>query len=63
MNVRQQTCYLMELMDEGVLDARAVADACLLYLSEDDVRNMARHNELPAFDEEEEEEEESADAA
>lgn len=57
-NVRQQTCYLMELMDEGVLDPKAVAEACLVWLSEDDVRGMSKANELPVFDDEDDEDDE-----
>jgi len=54
-NGRPVTCRLMELMDEGTLDPRAVADACLVYFSEDDVASMAHANELPVGEEEEEE--------
>lgn len=46
-NVRQTTCRIMDLMDEGVLDPRAVADMCLNWLSEADVHEMARRNDLP----------------
>lgn len=45
-DVRKATNKLHELMDEGVLDPRAVADAALKYMSEDDVADMARTNEL-----------------
>lgn len=52
-DVRQVTNKLHELMDEGVLDPRAVADAALTYLSESDVAEMARSNELIYDDDEE----------
>lgn len=45
-DVRRTTNKLHELMDEGVLDPRAVADACLCYMSESQVHDMARCNEL-----------------
>ncbi len=52
MGVRKVTNKLRELMDEGVLDPRVVADAALMYLSESDVADMARLNELVLEDEE-----------
>lgn len=42
--VREATTALHELMDEGVLDARTVADACLNYMSEAEVEDMAQSN-------------------
>jgi len=58
-SVRQQTNKLHELMDEQILDPRAVADAALKYMSEDDVAEMARINELIYdFDDEDEDEDE-----
>jgi len=45
-DVRKATNKLHELMDEGLLDPRAVADAALKYMSEDDVADMAHANEL-----------------
>jgi len=46
-DVRQVTNALHTMMDEGILDPRTVADACLKYMSKDDVRDMAHANELP----------------
>lgn len=46
-DVRKQTSHLMELMDQGLLDPRAIADAALLWLEEWDVVDMSHHNELP----------------
>ena len=57
-NVRPTTCRLMELMDEGVLSPRVVADACLGYLSEGDVADMTKQYQL-IEDEDDEEEAES----
>lgn len=51
---RETTNKLLEMVDEGLLDARTLALACLKYMSEDDVKDMAHANE---FLEEEEEEE------
>jgi len=45
-DVRKMTNKLHEMMDEQMLDPRAVADAALKYMSEDDVADMARINEL-----------------
>jgi hypothetical protein len=42
------------MVDEGLLNARTLALACLKYMSEDEVEDMARANE---FLEEEEEDE------
>jgi len=44
-------------MDEGILDARTIADAALSYMSESEVADMARINDL-LFDEEDLEEDE-----
>ncbi len=41
---REATRALHELMDEGMLDARTVADACLSYMSEAEVADMADSN-------------------
>ena len=57
MVTRKVTNKLLELIEEGVLDAQTVLEACLSYMSEDDVADMAHANELL---EEEEEEEDSA---
>ena len=43
-NPRESTVALHELMDEGILDARTVADACLNYMSEAEVDDMASDN-------------------
>ena len=41
---REATISLHELMDEGILDPRSVADACLRYMSEQEVEDMANDN-------------------
>ena len=50
--MRDYTVKLMDMMDEGVLSAQAVADMCLAYMSEDDVKDMCRANDI--LDEEDE---------
>lgn len=56
---RKNTVRLMELMDEGAIDIKTLAEACLHYMSEDEVSDMARINDLGELlgDEDEEEEE------
>lgn len=56
--MRSATNKILEMIEEGLLDAKAVALMCLKYMSEDDVADMAAANELfPDEDEEEEDEE------
>lgn len=43
---REWTCAVLDAMDQGVLDPRAVADMALAYMSEHDVAEMCRVNEL-----------------
>jgi len=52
-NTRKITNKLLEMVEEGVLDPQALAEACLQYMSEHDVADMAHVNEL-IFEEEEE---------
>ena len=52
--MRTQTTRLLEMMDEGLISATAVAEMCLAYMSEDDVADMMRANDI--LDEEDEEE-------
>ena len=44
--MRANTCKILEAIDEGLLDPKQVAEACLSYMSEDDVGEMAHQNEL-----------------
>ena len=55
-SVRPATSKLLDMMDEGLIDARTVADMALSWLSESDVADMMRANDI--IDEEEEEDEE-----
>jgi len=45
-NARPATSRLMDMMDEGMIDARAVADMALMWLSEHDVAEMMRANDI-----------------
>jgi len=44
--MRKCTTALLEMMDDGVMDAKAVAEMCLAYMSEADVEDMMRGNDL-----------------
>ena len=47
--------YALEMVDDGLLDARALAHLLLMYMSMADVRDALDANELsPRFDEDEE---------
>ena len=59
--MRETTIKLLELADEGVISWETIARSCLCYLSEDEVEDMARVNELLLEEEEEEEESEEYD--
>lgn len=50
--MRDATNKILEMIDEGLLDARDVAQMCLKYMSEDAVADMAEANEI-FFEEEE----------
>jgi hypothetical protein len=53
--MRKQTTKLLEMMDEGLISATAVAEMALSYMSEDDVADMMRANDILEDDEEENE--------
>lgn len=55
--VRDITNRVIEAMDEGILDPRVVADACLGAMSEDEVAEMAHANELFSYDEDDDDDE------
>ena len=44
--MRKETTRLLEMMDEGLISATAVAEMALAYMSEDDVADMMRANDL-----------------
>jgi hypothetical protein len=47
--MREATNKILEMVEEGILDRDTVIMACLKYMSEDDVADMAHDNEF--FDE------------
>ena len=49
--MRTQTTRLLEMMDEGLIRAEAVAEMALAYMSEDDVADMMRSNDILEEDE------------
>jgi len=44
--MRQATNKLIDMMDEGLISAQAVAEMALSYMSEDDVADMMRSNDI-----------------
>jgi hypothetical protein len=44
--MRTQTTKLLEMMDEGLITAEMVAEMALAYMSEDDVADMMRANDI-----------------
>jgi hypothetical protein len=55
---RKSTRLLLEMVQEGLLDKDTVIRACLNYMSEDDVDDMARSNDFFAFEDDLEEDDE-----
>ncbi len=51
--MREMTSKLLAMMDEGLVSAEAVAEMALAYMSEDDVADMMRANDI-LLDEEDE---------
>ena len=49
--MRTQTNRLIDMMDEGLISAQAVAEMALAYMSEDDVADMMRANDILEEDE------------
>ena len=49
---RERTTKLLEMMDEGLITAESVAEMCLAYMSEDDVADMMRANDILDEDDE-----------
>ena len=44
--MREMTSKLISMMDEGLISAEAVAEMALAYMSEDDVADMMRANDI-----------------
>jgi hypothetical protein len=62
-DMREYTSKLIAMMDEGLISAEAVAEMALAYMSEDDVKDMCRANDLLLDEEDEDEEEWTPDNA
>jgi hypothetical protein len=50
--MRTQTNKLIDMMDQGLISAEAVAEMALAYMSEDDVADMMRANDILDYDDE-----------
>ena len=50
---REYTMKLLNMMDEGLISAKDVAEMALGYMSEDDVEDMMRVNDILDEDEDE----------
>lgn len=50
--LREYTNKLMEAMDNGSIDPKDVAEMCLMYMSERDVKDMCQDNDLFQEDDE-----------
>jgi hypothetical protein len=59
--MRTQTTKLLEMMDEGLINADTIAEMCLAYMSEDDVADMMRANDI--LDEDDDEDDGQPDEA
>ena len=59
--MRTQTTRLLDMMDEGLINADTIAEMCLAYMSEDDVADMMRANDI--LDEEDDEDDGQPDEA
>lgn len=60
---REATTRILEMVDEGILDRDTIIMACLKYMSEDDVADMAHANEFFPEEEVEVEDDEEEDEA
>ena len=49
---RKNTNLLLEMVSEGTLDKDALIQACLMWMSEDEVTEMAQRNEFLESDDE-----------
>ena len=49
---REATNKILEMVEEGILDAETVLTAALKYMSEAEVADMAHYNEFFMFEEE-----------
>ena len=59
--MREYTTKLLEMMDEGLISGQAIAEMALAYMSEDDVADMMRANDILDEEDDEEDDEENID--
>lgn len=59
--MREATNRILELVEEGMLDRDTVIMACLKYMSEDEVADMAHANEFFLDEDEDEDYDDSMD--
>ena len=52
MEIRKTTNRLLEMVDEGLLDPKDLVMMCLKWMSEEEVKEMCKANELLEEDEE-----------
>ena len=52
--MREMTSKLIAMMDEGLITAESVAEMALAYMSEDDVADMMRANDILLEEDEDE---------
>jgi len=50
--MRTQTNKLIDMMDQGLITAQSVAEMALAYMSEDDVADMMRANDILDYEDE-----------
>lgn len=48
--MRKYTCAILEMCDNEFISWKAVAEMCLAYMSEDDVEDMMRANDILDLD-------------
>ena len=53
--VRQATIAILEMVDDGILDARTALSAALGWMSDDEVEEMATANQFLEYPDEDEE--------
>lgn len=56
--IRPETTRLLDMMDEGLIDAQFVAEMALSWLSESDVKGMMQANDIETTDQADEDDEE-----
>ena len=48
------TCKILDAMDQGAIEPKVVAEMCLHYMSESDVKDMCHYNSIFLEDEDDE---------